>query len=177
VAELKIAVGSTNPVKIAATKNVMKKIYGNSVEVVPIKVESGVSHTPIGEEEIVRGAKNRAIRALQAIQADIGVGMEGGIVKKFGEWFLTGWCAVVDRSGKFSLGSSVYMLLPDSVVERVLKGEELGVVFDDITGMHDTKKTIGAIGILTKRLLTRQKAWEDSLIYAMARKISPEFYY
>ncbi len=176
VTEVRIAVGSTNPVKIAAARNVVKRIYGNGFEVIPVKVESGVSHTPIGEEEIVRGAKNRAVRALEAVEADLGIGMEGGIARKFGRWFLTGWCAAVDRDGYFYLGSSVYMQLPSIVVERVLRGEELGPVIDDITGMRDTKKTIGAIGILTKSLLTRQMAWEAALTYALVGKISPEFY-
>ncbi len=173
---MKIAIGSTNPVKVKAARNVMKKIYGNNIEIIPIKVESGVSHTPIGEDEIVKGAINRAIQAIKKINADLGIGMEGGIVKKFNRYFLTGWCAIVDNKGNYWLSSSVYMQLPNKVVEEVLKGKELGIVIDELTGLKDTKKKIGAIGIFTKNLMNREKAWEIAIIYAMVKKLNPKFY-
>jgi len=171
-----VALGSVNPVKVKATCNVMKRIYGREVEVIPVQVESGVSHTPIGETEIIRGAENRARNALRKVDADLGVGMEGGITRKFDKYFLTGWCAVINRLGECFLGCSVYMELPESVVNRVLRGEELGFVMDELTGIKDTKKKMGAIGIFTRGILSRQLAWEVALIYAMTPIISSKYY-
>ena len=51
-----VAVGSTNPVKIAAAEAVLRRIYGSEVRVQAIAVESGVSPQPWGDEETRRGA-------------------------------------------------------------------------------------------------------------------------
>lgn len=173
---MRVALGSTNPVKVKATCSVMERIYGRRVVVIPVQVESGVSHTPIGEIEIIRGAENRARNALKKVDAELGVGMEGGIARKFDKYFLTGWCAVVNRAGECFLGCSVYMELPEGVVNRVLRGDELGLVMDELTGIKDTKKRMGAIGIFTRGFLSRQLAWEAALIYAMTPVISSEYY-
>lgn len=173
---LRIALGSTNPVKVKATYNVMKRIYEGSVSVISVQVESGVKHTPMGESEIIKGAKNRAKNALKKVDADLGVGMEGGMVRKFDKYFLTGWCAVVDGFGRCFLGCSVYMGLPESVVKSVLRGKELGIVMDELIGVKDTKRRMGAIGIFTKGIMNRQAAWEAALIYAMSPIISSNYY-
>ena len=58
-----VAVGSENPVKVKAVKEVMSEIYGN-VEIVSYSVDSGVSKQPTSLEEIVKGAINRARNVL-----------------------------------------------------------------------------------------------------------------
>lgn len=172
--ELKIAVGSINPVKVGAVVSVARRVFGGDVVVVPVEVDSGVPPTPIGEDVIVRGAVNRAFSAFKLVgDADLAVGMEGGLVEKFGRWFITGWCAVVDSSGSYTLGSSVYMEVPRNVVDRVFMGVELGDVIDEISGLRGTKRSIGAIGVFTRRFLTRGIAWENALIYALVRVLNP----
>ncbi|MDV3104625.1 DUF84 family protein [Thermococcus waiotapuensis] len=51
---MRIAVGSTNPTKVLAVKEVMEVIYGD-VEVFGVEVDSGVPDQPVGMEEIIRG--------------------------------------------------------------------------------------------------------------------------
>ena len=46
-----VAVGSTNPVKVAAAEAVLRRIYGPEVRVEAVAVESGVSPQPWGDEE------------------------------------------------------------------------------------------------------------------------------
>jgi inosine/xanthosine triphosphatase len=173
--EITIAIGSTNPVKIEATKNVMKKIY-KKIKIVPVKVNSYVSHTPLSEKDCLKGAINRAKYAIKITKADFGIGMEGGITKKFDKYFLHGWCAVMDKKGEIGLGGCGKLELPFHVVKEVIKGKELGDVMDEITGIHNTKKKMGAVGIFTKGLTNRQKSWEQALIYAMVKWLKPELY-
>jgi len=99
--------------------------------------------------------------------------MEGGIVSKFQRFFVTGWCAIIDTDGNFQLGCGVYMPIPSKIVEMVRSGEELGHIIDKLTGIKDTKRKMGSIGIMTNNLMTRQKAWESAIIYAMTNKLSP----
>lgn len=172
---MKIAIGSTNPVKINAVKNVMKKIF-EEVEVVSGDVETGVSHTPLNDEETIKGAINRAREALKKTGADLGVGMEGGINKVMERYFLSGWCAIVDKNNNVSLGGGSTLELPNHVIQGVLEGKELGNVMDELTGIENTKQKMGAIGIFTNDLMNRQEAWETFVTYAMSRKLKPELY-
>ncbi len=169
---MRILVGSTNPVKINAVKAVMYRVYSDS-EIIPLKVESGVSTTPFGEDQIVQGALNRARNTFERAPGDIAIGMEGGIVAKFDRYFLTGWCAILDKAGHSQFGCGVYMPISEKIVDLVKLGMELGEVIDKLTGIRDTKYKVGSIGILTNNLMTRQQAWEAAIIYAMVVKISP----
>ncbi len=164
----RIAIGSKNPVKVNACKNVMEKLYGE-VEIIPVEIDSGISHTPLTDEETIKGARNRAYQALEKTKADMGVGMEGGITKITGRYFLTGWCVVIDKEGREGIGGGSTLELPSFIVEKVKEGIELGKVMDSIIGENNTKQKYGAIGIFTNMLLDRQKAWEIMLIYAMGK--------
>jgi non-canonical (house-cleaning) NTP pyrophosphatase len=69
-----VAVGSGNPVKRDATRRVFPE---SRVETVP--VDSGVSDQPTSHAETLRGATVRAKRAYCAVDADLAVGIEGGV--------------------------------------------------------------------------------------------------
>lgn len=172
---MKIAVGSTNPVKVNAVKRVMNKVYKN-VEVIPLKVESKVSNTPLSDKEMIEGAKNRAYRALEKTDSDLAVGMEGGLVKIEDRYFLCGWTVVMDRKGKIGMGGGIGVEIPGWIVNQVKQGKELGKIMDEIRGEKDTKKKDGVVGFLTNGLIPRQKAWEISLIFALTKFLKPEFY-
>jgi non-canonical (house-cleaning) NTP pyrophosphatase len=89
---MRVAVGSGNPVKVAATERALAE-RDASVEAVP--VESGVSEQPRGRAETVEGAENRARRALTPGEYDLGVGIEGGVATLPGVdgLFLIMWAA------------------------------------------------------------------------------------
>ena len=75
----RVAVGSTNPVKVAAVRAVLGAA-GASAEITPIGVPSTVRDQPIGDDETIRGALARARAAREATGAELGVGIEGGVV-------------------------------------------------------------------------------------------------
>lgn len=172
---MKVAVGSKNPIKIKAVKNVFKRVFGN-VKVVGVEVNSGVSHTPFGFEETMKGAINRAKKALKKAKADFGVGLEGGWEKtKFGA-FLVGTVAIIDKEGKIGLSRESSILLPKKIVFELEKGRELGEIMDEIQGIKNTKQKWGAIGFFTKGLTNRQKAFERDILYALSRFLRKEIY-
>lgn len=173
---VRIAVGSLNPVKIAATEEALRNVYGNKIEVTSVEVESAVPNQPWGNEESVRGALNRARAASEMTDADLGVGFEGGLLEVAGQVFTCAWCAIVDRQGATGIAGGENILLPPSVATDVRSGAELGPAMDELTGLHNTKQGGGAIGNLTGGLLTRQSAYEHLLLMAMARLLTPEFY-
>ncbi len=122
---MKIAIGSTNPVKVGAVANVLRLVYPDA-EFITLQVPSGISAQPIGDVETRQGALNRARAALEATEADWGAGLEGGIIQTELGVMTTAWCVFVDRDGRTGVGGGANMLLPEPVVSRILSGVELG---------------------------------------------------
>jgi inosine/xanthosine triphosphatase len=173
--DLNAAVGSTNPVKVAATRAVLSRIYATT-NVMAVPVESGVSHQPWGDEEAARGAINRARAAQERTGAEIGVGFEGSVLEVGGDLFTAAWCAVTRSDGVVGIAGGESVLLPPSVAAAVRSGMELGPAMDGLTGQHNTKQAEGAIGILTGGWLDRQSAYEHLLIMALARFLAADYY-
>lgn len=170
-----IAVGSTNPVKVAAVRAIAARVAPEAV-VEGHAVPSGVPDQPRGDDETARGALARARAALAAADAALGVGLEGGIVEDALGMRTCAWAAVVDREGRAGVGGSLAMRLPREVARLVRAGLELGEAMDRVSGTHDVKRGAGAVGILTAGLVDRQRAYEALVAYAFAPWLAPGYY-
>jgi inosine/xanthosine triphosphatase len=162
-----VAVGSANPVKRRAVE---RALADRVATVAAVDVDSGVSEQPRSREETIRGADTRARRALSESDADLGVGIEGGVgtIEAVDGLFLLMWASVTDgqrleRSG----GPSIR--LPESIADRIRAGEELGPVLDDVLDTSGVAREQGAAGILTDGIVDR----ESSLVHAVAGAFGP----
>ena len=163
----RIAVGSKNPVKIGAAQAVLARIAPEAT-VEGVAVPSGVSDQPWGDEETIRGALARAHAARVALDADWGIGIEGGVIDDGGTRVRTcAWAAIVGRDGREGVGGSLSLELPPRVGALVRDGMELGHAMDAVTGQQNVKHGVGAVGILTAGLVTRQGAYETLVAYAL----------
>jgi inosine/xanthosine triphosphatase len=172
---LRVAVGSANPVKLGAVRAVLTWATP-SATVEPIAVPSGVPDQPFGDDETITGARNRASAAKEALDADLGVGLEGGVVESPTGMRSCAWCVVVHRDGRESVGGSLAMPLPDAVAAMVRAGTELGHAMDALVAERGTKHGKGAVGILTAGRIDRQAAYEVLVTYAMAPFVTPALY-
>ncbi|HVX40801.1 MAG TPA: inosine/xanthosine triphosphatase [Gemmatimonadaceae bacterium] len=171
-----IAVGSTNPVKIAAARAVLGAL-APSARLEGVAAASGVPDQPMGDDETIRGATARAHAARAALDADLGVGIEGGCVEEPGGAMRTcAWAVIVDAAGRIGVGGSLAMPLPARVAEMIRGGVELGHAMDRLIGEDNTKHGMGAVGILTNGMVDRQRAYEVILTYAAARFLTPQYY-
>jgi inosine/xanthosine triphosphatase len=171
-----VAVGSKNPVKIGAVRAVLAQVAPNA-RVEGIAVASTVPDQPIGDDETIRGAIARAVAARAALGADLGVGVEGGVVEEAGGGLRTcAWAAVVGEHDRRGIGGSLAMRLPAAVADLVRGGVELGHAMDRLMGERGTKRGKGAVGILTAGLVDRQRAYEVLVGYALAPFLTPELY-
>lgn len=168
---MRISVGSKNPVKIKAVKNVVKLMWINA-EIVSVAVSSGVSKQPMSDDEAIKGAAARAHLSLQKTDADLGIGLEGCTVDTEYGMFVTGWVVVVDKTKKMGIGGGGRLLLPEKIASEVRKGKELGPVMDEFTGECNVKQNQGAVGVLTNNIVPRTAAFEQCVIYALARFIT-----
>ena len=170
-----VAVGSGNPVKVAAARAVLAwAVPEASVE--PFVVPSGVPDQPFGDDETIAGARARAKRAREAADADLGVGLEGGVVDGPDGMRTCAWCVVVHRDGREGVGGSLALPLPDGVAELIRGGEELGHAMDTFVATRGTKHGKGAVGILTAGRIDRQGAYEVLVTYALAPFVTPALY-
>lgn len=177
---MKILVGSENPVKLAAVKEAFEYYYAE-VEVVGVKVPSGVPDQPVNDQTLT-GAENRALKLKELNEtnnlcADYFAGVEGGIVFNHNKWFAFGGMCVVDREGNKSFGTSAHFEIPREVSERLLNGEELGHVMDDIMQQKNTKQKMGAIGFFTKGIMDRKQLYVPGIIAALVPFNHKEMYF
>lgn len=171
MSSMKIAVGSTNPVKIEAVRLACADHFPN-LEVVGVEVKSGVSAQPRSDGETKRGAINRSKQALLAIpDATLGVGLEGGVHKQRNSLVSTNWCVVVDQRGNLFLASGARFSIPEHIAQPINAGGEMGPVLDEMLNAKDTKKGPGLIGILTKSFMTRTQ------LYMSAAKVAIGLWY
>ncbi len=170
-----VAVGSTNPVKIQATWHSIQRIWPNA-EVTGVAVASGVRAQPLGDDEAIEGAVNRARAACQQTGSDLGIGLEGNTTETPHGLFVTGWAAAVDRDGTVGIGGSGRFRLPPALVVGVRQGEELGDLIDAWAGQQNTKQQQGAVGIITNGLISRTAALETAVIFALTRFLNPHHY-
>lgn len=163
----RVAVGSTNPVKLGAVRAVLATL-APSITVDGVTVSSGVPDQPMGDEQTIEGATTRAHAARAALDADLGVGIEGGVVETASGMRSCAWAVVATRDGAVHVGGNLSMPLPDAVAALIRDGVELGHAIDRLVGTSNIKHGAGAVGILTQGLVTRQQAYEVILAYALA---------
>lgn len=172
----RVVVGSSNPVKIAAVRAVLARI-ATGAQCDGVTVASGVPDQPWGDDETQRGAETRARAALAASDADLAIGLEGGVVEGPGGRVRTcAWAVAIDRAGAVGIGGSLAVSLPDAVAALLRAGEELGHAMDIVAAQSGTKHGSGAVGILTSGLIDRQRAYEPLVTYALAPWLAPSFY-
>lgn len=177
-----VAVGSTNPVKVNAVKKVFQEVLHEDIIAVPVSVESGVGSQPVGLEATIKGAVNRAKNAIRVVNdAKFGVGIEAGLVKM--PFTITGYvdvqfCAICDDKGTITIGAGPGFEYPPIVVKRVLeRGEEVGNIMDEISGVKNLGKKQGAIGFLSKNLMNRQRLTEIAVLMALVPRMNPNLYF
>ena len=169
------AVGSTNPAKLEAVRRALAALApGCAIE--PVAVPSGVAAQPVGDGETRAGALERARAARTRADADLGIGLEGGVIYEHGDPWLVSWVAVVSRDGRVGEASGLRMPLPHSAAARLRAGDELGDVIDALFDVHLSKQQAGAIGLLTEGFVSRTDAFADLVAMACAPFLRPDLY-
>ncbi|WP_462323538.1 DUF84 family protein [Desulfoplanes sp.] len=169
---MRIVLGSLNPVKLQATQEVLATIpCFSKASVTPAGVASMVSDQPIGLDETITGARNRAKGAFAL--GDIGIGLESGLVQvdmaPTGYMNLTA-CVIVDSVSIYT-GLGPAFELPITVTRAVV---EQGMELDEAvrgSGLSEDPRIgykQGIIGILTKGRVTRMEYTKPAIMMALA---------
>ncbi|WP_209123908.1 DUF84 family protein [Alkalihalobacillus sp. BA299] len=151
------AVGSTNPTKISAVRNVIKE---ENKKIIGMKVSSNVSEQPFSDEETMEGAITRAKGCLVDEKVAVGFGLEGGVLETKAGLMLCNWGALVDREGEIIVASGAKIVLPEELASQVREGKELGEVIDGFAHEKDVRKKGGTVGVLTNGWISRSEMFE-----------------
>lgn len=174
--EIKVIVGSKNPVKINCTELAFKKVFPtHQIIVRGVSVPSGVSDQPMTDAETLRGAVNRTQKAKTDFRANYWVGIEGGIEDKTTTMEAFAWVTILSKSQKGQARTAAFQL-PPKIQELVRQGIELGVADDMVFGRSNSKQSNGAVGILTKDLINRTAYYEPAVVLALIPFINPDLY-
>jgi len=148
-----VAVGSCNPVKVKAVRNVI----GDKCQLLSMNAQSSVSEQPLSSEETRLGAIARAKDCLLKSDAVIGIGLEGGVELKGKDLFLCSWTALVGRNGKCFVSNGPQVVLPQLLYPLLLGGKNLSDAIHTIYGVEDIRVKEGAMGFFTNGQISREE--------------------
>ncbi|CAJ1335937.1 unnamed protein product [Effrenium voratum] len=162
-----VAVGSANPGKLTAVELALSR-WAITADVKGFSVPSGVAELPIGHQETIDGANNRARNALEVADAQpsMGIGLESGFVQAGALWFDICACSVVMASGRNFTGLSSGLLLPPSVA-ATFQERGYNEAWEAALGRSADDKGDGVLGILSGGVLSRPKQMAESMDGAM----------
>lgn len=167
---MKIIVCSKNKAKNDAVYSVMVDFF-DDLNIVSLETESGVSETPIGDDEGILGCKNRIISALkQDDSGDLYVAMEGILTVNDYGTFLCGWTVIYDKNfDKYYYGCSAKVKVHDEIIKNVDKNKRLSDVVANYYNSTDKEVSMfGTNGILTNGCYTRTREFTDSILCAIS---------
>lgn len=172
---MKIIIGTKNQKKINVVKKVFQEVLdAPSLEVVAHDAKSLVPEAP-HDKETYDGATNRAKECQTVGLADYYVGIESGLVKRYGHFFEEAWAVIISKDNVKQIGYSSGLLLPNVVVERMNNGEthnEIMFDFDNILDSPDDNRDTWSR--YTGGYISRQVSLEESLRNALIQNVSKE---
>jgi inosine/xanthosine triphosphatase len=162
-----VAVGTRNPAKVNGIRDAFSKYYPD-LELRPVDSSSVAKAQPRGLNEMAAGATARANFALSKVGGDFGVGVEAGIFNIGEVYFDNQVAAIVDKSGKVSLGHSAGYMLPREAMENLFRdGRELERWAEEVSGIKEVGDKGGLVKYLTKDRMTRTELTEQCVVTAL----------
>lgn len=173
---VKIVVASENPVKLGAVREGLSVFLNGAFEMIGVSVESGVSDQPVSDADTLSGALNRLRNArLQFPGSDYYVGIEGGVEDSAFGLMAFAWI-VIGKGEKIGKARTAGFFLPPEVAELVHQGMELGHADDIVFKKQNSKQQNGAVGLLTRDVITRKSLYLPAVQMAFIPFLNPELY-
>lgn len=171
--KMKIVVGSNSQRKIDTVKKVFEHFFKNGeFEVVSHSSKSGVPETPY-DKQTFDGARSRAMDAKNnGVVADFYVGLESGLVERYGHIYEEAWSCAITNKGKEYFGYSSGLKVPDYILKRM---DELKL--EHCMAMEIIEKEFGHLpndtwGTYSGGIIIREVSLEESIRNALIQSLS-----
>ncbi|HGE5782942.1 MULTISPECIES: inosine/xanthosine triphosphatase [Bacillus] len=175
---MKVVLTSTNQAKMKAVSYVFASIFNDDFEIIPISVDSGVSETPVNDEEALVGCRKR-IENASIDDFDYIVSMEGLIQNFSYGTFVYGIVVIYDKANDHeAIGCSAKVRIPDRLAKAITPDTKLS---DLVLNMYSADKTkelslIGTNGVITNGMFNRVDEFDGALRSALGYLINKENY-
>lgn len=174
--DMHIVVGSTSERKIAAVRRVVGEFFtrADDLTYAGTDVASGVPETPY-DEQTYRGAKQRAVGAKRAApRARLAVGLESGLVERYGHVYEEAWAVCIDAEGNEFAGYSSGLKVPDSVLaEMHARGKTHAEVMTILEEQHGQLPN-DTWGSYSGGIIPRQTSLEEAIRNALVQVVAPD---
>lgn len=159
-----VVAATSNPAKLQAIQLAFDDTFGTGhCHTEYVDVASGVSLQPLGTDENSTGAHQRVIEARKMRpEADFWVGVEAGVEKNM--TFASIKIENPHTQGELGCAS---LMLPETILQGIRAGRELGSEMADITGNAEVKRQGGAICIFTNGQLSHTSVYHQALLLAL----------
>lgn len=166
-------IGTKNQAKIQIVTTVLNELFPDETHSVSgIDIDSGVPGSPRDEETKI-GAENRA-RAAATKSADYGIGIESGLVERYGIWFEEAWVCVV-HDGKTYFGYSSGLPIPEHVL-KVMRENDFrhGLAMRKILEQLNRPDERDTWGTYSDKLILRDVSLQEALRNALIQTVASE---
>ena len=197
-----IRVGTENAAKLGAVRAAFAGFAapGASLDLVPVGVASDVPEQPIGWEQIVSGARNRARAALASGPCGLAVGIEDGLARLAdgpadpdapADGFFNVGCAWITDGTRDGHGFSSGFAYPGGALMPAIRDQApIGDLFDDhwsanrppeadapgVLSGEPSGRSGGNIGRLTGGRLDRSAYGAQAVVCALIRFLHTDLY-
>lgn len=167
----RVAVGSSNPAKVAAVRRAFDELYPLDHRIVTAEADGGTEQ-PWSEAATRAGAVARARAALEAAGGDWGIGLEGGLAEDEAGLLVTSWIAAAHADGGVGLARTAGLYLSDPLAEQVRAGHELAEAWRRAQGIEGIGRADGTVGRLTGGRVDRARLYSEAVVLA-ATQVGP----
>lgn len=170
----KIAVATTNRGKLAGIDRAFAEHAAQnhySYELIPTPVESGVSDTPLSDEEMLEGCSNRLIALrIVAPEADMCTAVEGGFALAGIHWYVRGWSVVHDKErDRIASASGASVQVPDTYSNLLRPDGRFTDSLQQFGGDNAlVLRDLGANGIFSDGVYARSDTFYDGIRICLA---------
>ena len=172
---MKFVIGSTSKRKIDTAEKVIRQLFADGdMTVEGFSAKSQMPDTPY-DKQTFDGAKNRAVDS-KANVADVEyyIGLESGLIERYGHIFEEAWAAVVSADGREYFGYSSGLKVPDHILRKM---NDLKMEHSD--AMTIIEEEFGKLpndtwGTYSGGMVLREVSLEEALRNAIIQIVAPD---
>lgn len=172
----RIAIATNNKGKVEAAKAALDNtpFVDSHREIFTHSVESGVSDSPLSDEEGITGCVNR-IEAIKEIypNVELYIALEGVLAQIGKNWFIRGWTVVEDTAlQRTAIASGASVQIPESIISSIDSMDQFSetvkntyaVTPDEASKIRD----FGSNGVFSNGIYTRHNTFYDGVGICLA---------
>lgn len=167
-----IAVSVTSAIKVNAVEEVIKEL---APEGEILRLNAGEEEQVFGFDQVAEGARKKARQALELQKADMGIGVENGLVQiGTNGWFDSVCVVVLTKEEKESVNFGAGFFVPDWVVNEIKeKNVKLSTIIHRLSGGTDDEP----LRYFSNGKLTREDTLRNVIIGALSKVVNHERYH